>query len=194
MRYFGRGWRYRQSANEMARLPILDVPRRGLLPNRAAIHPRPAWSQLPPSSRSLVRSCLREDESELSYHPEFLPFYRSARRASWHADISVKNMCVLRAIYILFHISNSHALLFYCMQILFYSWKLNFSFSFSLLLSLRYRYIDRTEDFDFNSSKSANNDETMTYPMIVQSHIPTMPAAKICLDGFRYFPSLGYRL
>lgn len=36
--------RYRQSANEMARLPILDVPRGGLLPNRAAIRPRPTRS------------------------------------------------------------------------------------------------------------------------------------------------------
>lgn len=38
----------------------------------------PSLSRMVPAT-PLVRSCLREDEPELSYHPEFLPFCSSSR-------------------------------------------------------------------------------------------------------------------
>jgi len=74
--------------------------------------PRSSWFQL-----SLGWSCLREDESELSYRSEFLPFRRLVRRFSRHVDIDEK---YVQRFYILLHISHFNASLFCCMN-LFYS-------------------------------------------------------------------------
>lgn len=171
------------------------VSRSSTCPEGACCRIEPQFIPVPPGpSYPFVRSCLREDESELSYHSEFLPFCRSARRALWYEDIDEKY--TWRAIHILFPISNSHVLLFYCTRILlqlktyiftayfFISLQISLSFSFSLFLSsiifvtliiflLHYKSISvKSRIFTF-SSKNANNDETMTYLMIVQSHIPS---------------------
>lgn len=67
----------------------------------------PSLSRMVPAT-PLVRSCLREDEPELSYHPEFLPFCRSARRALWCADIGKKYVQRLYTFLFIFQIPRTH--------------------------------------------------------------------------------------